>query len=510
MMIFDERRDHDPLGQRSAGGWIAAGVVLMMGLSAVLPGPSAAGQQPRADSAPLTTAKPAAPPAAAPGIETHPITVAGHAYGPDGKPIPGARVYLASLRADYRRLAETVADAEGRYEFREVPLPIAKADKAFNRDRDQGEFQVFGEAEGFGFAWRPEKAFYPRPNPKEIGNGRDLRDPPSRYEVGDPIVLDLRFTPPHHLSGTIVDDRGDPIADARLEIRGCESLILVEPNIVPGWTLDLLNGDIAPPSMKVRRTNGDGRFDFTGLPADCLFRIDVRAKDFPYRSVNATTRRGPLPNHVQVAAVAGEINLTLFRPVEVSFRMVAGDSGLPAPKVLVQAGSELGGAMATTDDQGVATLKLPPGKRYSAEYLPNFGTPYLVTKDEFVFEAKPGAEPIVARLRPAAIVEVTVMDAETGAGIPDVDLWHQDDPGIARELLYFRSWEVANRLVHSDRPRTDARGVLRALVEPGPHRLGVGLKSYPPGYEAVEDEGQVIESVGGETVRLKFAMRKRR
>ena len=115
----------------------------------------------------------------------------------------------------------------------------------------------------------------------------------------------------------------------------------------------------------------------------------------------------------------------------------------------------------------------------------------------------------MAKLRPAGILEVTVVDAETGAGVPDVDLWQQTDPDGHRQLLYFRSWEVATRIAWVERPRTDARGKLRALVEPGKHRIGVGLESYPRGQQAVESGGQEVEFRPGETVQLKFTMRKR-
>ena len=96
---------------------------------------------------------------------TQPITVSGHALDPDGKPLPAARVYIASRWADYKRVAETTTDAEGRYQFVEVPLPIARADIA--AQQDHGTFQVFGEAKGFGFAWRIEKQYYPNPVPAE-------------------------------------------------------------------------------------------------------------------------------------------------------------------------------------------------------------------------------------------------------------------------------------------------------------------------------------------------------
>ncbi len=116
-----------------------------------------------------------------PKTYTHPITVSGRALDPAGKPISGARVYLASLRADYKRIAETTTDAEGRYEFHEVPLPIERANTVSGRDT--GSFQVFGQAEGFGFAWRPQKWFFPQPKPASITYEPAHRDPPSRYEA---------------------------------------------------------------------------------------------------------------------------------------------------------------------------------------------------------------------------------------------------------------------------------------------------------------------------------------
>ena len=94
--------------------------------------------------------------------------------------------------------------------------------------RDEGAFQVFGQAEGFGFAWRPQKWFYPLPKPANITYEPEMRDPPGRYEANDKIELDLRFPPAARFSGTVVDDRGNALAGVRLEIRDCESLTFVD------------------------------------------------------------------------------------------------------------------------------------------------------------------------------------------------------------------------------------------------------------------------------------------
>jgi RNA polymerase sigma factor (sigma-70 family) len=440
---------------------------------------------------------------------TYPITITGQAFDPDGKPVPGATIYLASRRAAYKRIGETVTDAEGRYAFRDVPLPIERATPNAVGGRDEGSFQVFGEADGFGFAWRPQKWFFPLPKPPSITYEPEFRDPPSRYEANDKIELNLRFSSPARLAGTVVDDRGTPRAGVRLEIRDCESLTMVD-NVIPGWTLDALNEhDSAPPSMKIRTTDASGRFAFTGLPANSRFRIDIRAEGFPWRRFYAATTPEPQPDHDGGPVYTGDFKLTLSTPVDVPIKMVFADTGQPASKVAVQAAGGLVNTLQTTDDQGRTTLKLPPGS-YRMENVPARGTPYLVTEDKLVVEAKPPAEPVVRSLRPAAIVEVTVVDAETGAGLSNVDLWEQPGPGPQRQRVFFRSWEVATRIAWVESPRTDAHGKLRVLVEPGKHRFGAGWEFRPPFYTDVEPQGREVECRAGETVRLKFAMRRRR
>ena len=526
--LFDDGRSHQLMGSRPATRLLAGALVLMTGLAAIRTGTS--GGEPfgiRAAAAPAATSqvqdkpKTVTPAAVAPAAEkspvaiseeslpatfTHPITMSGRALDPAGKPISGARVYLASLSPGYKRIAETTTDTAGRYEFHNMPLPIERANTVSGRDT--GWFQVFGEAQGFGFAWRPQKSFFPQPKPANITYEPEYRDPPGRYEANDNIVLDLNFPRAARLSGTIVDDRGNLLADARLEIRDCESLKVVD-DVIPGWTFDTLNQrDSAPPSMKIRTTDAQGRFEFTGLPVNCRFRIDLRAKGFPDRWLYAATTREPLPEHDGFPVLIGDFRVTLATPLNVPFKIVFGDTGGPASKVAVSAGSGLATTLETTDDQGRVTLRIPPGT-YRTQYLPARGTPYLITEGQLTVGAKPPDEPVVGALPPAAIIEVTVVDADTGAGIPNVDLWRQSGPNGRRELPYFRSWEVATRIAWVERPRTDARGKLRTLIEPGTHRIGVGFQSYPLSHAVVESTGQQVECRAGETVQLKFTMRKR-
>src|SRR5262249_37484307 len=154
-------------------------------------------------------------------------------------------------------------------------------------------FEVVAQAEGLGFTWRPQKSFYPQPKPANIIHEPERRDPPQRYEANDKIVLDLRFPPAARLAGMIVDEQGKPRPGVRLEIRGCESLKVVD-DVFPGWELSAINQTSAvPESMTTRTTDTKGRFEFTDLPADCRFWIHLRAKGFPGQSFHAATTIDP-------------------------------------------------------------------------------------------------------------------------------------------------------------------------------------------------------------------------
>ncbi len=415
----------------------------------------------------------------------------GRAVDEAGRPVPGARIYLASLVGWYGRIAETKADGTGRYEFRNTPLPIQKANDWYRQDC--GTFQVFGQAEGFGFAWRTEQGI-------SLAPGADNR-----------FAFDLTFPPPARLAGRIVDNQGLPIAGARLAIRGAESMqpITIDGRDVVGVDFSALNeNDTVPVEIKVRTTDVDGRFAFDGLPPEYYFRIDVRAKGFPARWICAATSTHVAPEHGGLPVLSDDMKITLASASNVAVRVTLGDTGRPAAKVSVAVGGPGGVSdLATTDADGLATLRLPPAT-YRLELLPAYGTPYLVTEGQLVVAEDIPAGPIGKTLDPAAVVDVTVVDADPGAGLADIDLWEQAEGG--RERVYFRSWEVATRIVHADRPRTDARGKLRALLKPGPHVLGVGLESCPGRRRGRSRRGgRAVEARPGETTELRFTMRKR-
>lgn len=442
---------------------------------------------------------------------TFAISLSGRATDLQGQPIPGARVYIASKWVDSKRLAETTTDEQGRYALRDVPLPIERS--TTNTRRNEGAFEVFGQAAGYGFSWRPQKWFCPQPNNDTLILGQDA-DVPVTYQVGDKIELDLKFPPPASFRGRIIDDRGQPIAGTELAIRSCEP---IPPDGYPTrdsfhvyWSNRGFNSlnerETVPPEIKIRRTDGNGQFEFTGLPPDCRFYIDVHPPGFAMRSVCAATCRPDRKGIQGHPIYADQMELVFATPRDVSVLVLYGDSREPAPKVFVSGGHREASCFDTSNGDGRAVLRLPPGE-YALHLLPALGTPYLMTNSTFQVPESPSDEPIVALLRPAGAVEVRVVDADTGQGLPDVDLWRQVAKGH-REVHFFRSWEVATHLAHVERPRTNAEGVLRALFEPGKHLIGVGKESFPRGYEVVEADGQEIDAKPGEPVHVTFHLRR--
>ena len=336
-----------------------------------------------------------------------------------------------------------------------------------------------------------------------------MRDPPGHYWADEKIELDLRFRPAAHLSGTIVDDRGKPLSGVRLEIRGCTSLIDVD-NVRPGWTLDALNqSDTVPPTIKVRTTDASGKFFFTGLPPDCRFDIDVRAKGFPDRWLFAATTDKPQPDHDGYPVYTSGMRLTFATAFDVPIKLILGDTGQPAVKAFVQAGGERVNDARTTDAQGRVTLRLPPGK-YRMENWPAYGHSLPRHRGR----ARGGRQAARSHRSSPRFVPRPFSRSRSSTSRPAPEsrastLWRQDLPNGQREQLVVRSWEVETRIVHRDRPRTDAYGKVRALIEPGRHRVGVGWHTDPV-LVVVEGGGRAVNCRPGETVALTFTVRRNR
>lgn len=248
-------------------------------------------------------------------VYNHPIAVSGRALDEAGKPIPGAKVYLAAVEVDHKRIAETKADADGRYEFLNISLPIRAVQRSA-LGHDRGAFEVFGTVDGKAFAWRPLKFYYPEPNNGRVYNTYE-RDVPERFYADEKIVLDLKFTESHSIKGRIVDEQGMPVAGAKLAMRLCEPLQrddrIARGIVHSGHEFSAIDQpDGVPAEINMRQTDDDGRFEFSGVPAECLFRFDAKHPNYAGTRLYAATTRRTLPKMKDTFTVhTAEIALTL-------------------------------------------------------------------------------------------------------------------------------------------------------------------------------------------------------
>ena len=494
------------LGLASATTLFVAGTA---GLVSAQRSNQAAGPRPQA-AAPAQSIPPDPPRPAPPEPNTYPLTVSGRALDAAGRPIAGARIFLASTKSDdFRRLAEARTDAAGLYQFRDLPLPTKPpSDPALRFD--VGGFEVFGVAEGCGFAWLPAQQvdFLP---------GSSRREPqasvPGPFRPGEPITLNLTFLPASRLTGTVRDERGQPLARARVRIFNWARTVPDQPFL----KRDFRAWSLLPEEILRRSTDDLGSFAFDGLPPNEQFEIEVTPVGSAGRRVAVATSATPPPNDSNGPIRVSPVDLTFATPRDAAVRVTAGDTGRPLPKAFVQVvrlAGEHAWASETTDDDGRVALRLPPGE-YRLSILPEYRTPYLILESRCIVPGAGLVPPVDAVLPAAGVLEVTVTDAATGAGVAGASLWEGEPPGPAhptedhRQLLSFRSWEVATRTAHVDRPVSDAAGKLRVLIEPGPHRVGIGLNGEPLGWTAVERDGQAIDAQPGQTIPLTFALRKR-
>src|SRR5205823_1447708 len=100
---------------------------------------------------------------------------------------------------------------------------------------------------------------------------------------------DVYFGPPTTLRGRLVNDVGEPLAEARLAIRSGQPV----DDKRDQRNLESFNWpSLVPEGIKTHRTDKDGRFEFTNLPENCKFWIDVRPPGHSPRNIWASTREG--------------------------------------------------------------------------------------------------------------------------------------------------------------------------------------------------------------------------
>jgi hypothetical protein len=261
----------------------------------------------------------------------HEVMISGRALDEEGEPVAGARVIVvpvAPMGVPYGNrtaLAEGKSGADGRFRFDKVPFTVLEFAPQAVPKASEALFQVFAVAEGHGYVWRHTKSYRPERRPADTDSPKpdddkksdtkpDANRAPKNDDLqhvffdGEPIVLDLEFSPEVRLHGTITDDLGNPLKNAVVQV-GLVNSSRDLPGTPPrGWSARYLensprgadgqfNGFSAlPEEFRLARTDDEGRYEIRGLPRDCslLTHLDYLT-EFDPAGESIQTGKAPVP-----------------------------------------------------------------------------------------------------------------------------------------------------------------------------------------------------------------------
>ncbi len=445
-------------------------------------------------------------------IET--IDISGRATDPSGRPVAGATVYVIDTNNgryvdDNPLLSTVVTGHDGRFTALGVPLRVRRSQPSPRPGVDESCFQIAGTARGFGLAWHDEAGYRPTARPRS-GDARTGVGEPEVFYQGEPVVIDLRFGPPASLRGKVVDDRGRPLAGAKVQAGLCDDprrpggkswswTRLEATNAVPGNRRDFQGFYALPGDLFTTHTGPDGTYKIEGLPREArlLTVIDPGPEyDANSEDIATTTRAVPDARSLGYDAV---LDHSFVAPRDLRFLIKYGDTNLPAPEVTLRVKSDRemlrAGSVGVTDAEGRTTLHLRPGA-YAFALEPPFAAPYLTGGLRALTIGKESPDgPVTVALDPAAIVMLEARDAKTGAGIKGVRFRYEADTTRQHRNL-------SSQLVFVDHPATDERGQLRAFVEPGRRRFFV--ESVPQGWKFEGTSDDFVELMPHREVTVRF------
>lgn len=451
------------------------------------------------------------------GFELHQIQVRGKAVDRGGKPIPGARIFLATTNdshpGDFERLrGETTTDRDGTFLFDGVKVLVARTSSNPIPKPPEAVFMVFGVAEGYGFTWHPDCRF--GPDDKAGGDSRvEKEDSGYTFGPSDPVDLTLTFDSPANFQGVLMDDAGNPLRNAKVQVGYFDDIR--RPNSTGGWQCRYVGKDAAdngsggisfgaiqflPAEYRETRTNEEGEFRLPGLRRDTeyLALIDPGPEFDPAQFSLTTTEGESSPRKFFTGG-----NQTYFQefkaPRRVLLTMRSGDSNLPLAGVTVTAhgrGIRRQGARGISDGSGVTELRLPSGE-YQLYVEPPLDRRFLFQALTLEVDDDPTTELQIA-LQPAVEVVLRAVNTEDGKPIAGVGFTFENDESQEAQSL-------SSQTIVRDHPTTNDNGKLRVFVPPGRRRFIAAI--VPKGLEAINAETEFFDLTSDAKKEIRFVFR---
>ncbi|QDT29406.1 Thiol-disulfide oxidoreductase ResA [Gimesia panareensis] len=454
-------------------------------------------------------------------VELHRVTVTGTARTVEGKPLKNAEIYLTSENWGFSRnfnplRGKTRTDATGYFELKDIQLLVTRERPNPIPKQAEARFAVFGTCAGYGFTWHASCRYRPavRPQGTEISD-KNTQETARAFYLNEPIQVDLTFDRPAKLQGLIMDKQGRPLPHTKVQLGLIDSLR--NPKSSGTWSCQFLGNEnqpvktpvafsairLLPAELRETYTNADGYYEFTQLRRDTsyLTNIDPGPAFDPWHLRIATAEKVMDQNRREIpVGYDGLLSHEFVAPRLVNVQITHEKTGQPVSDVLVTAHparqQRRGGIQSRSDSQGNARLQLLPGEyKLIAEPAPN--QPFCFQSGKLAVSEKTDEVVHPLKLKPAAIVILKAVNAETGKPIPNVSFNYETDSSS-------RPLPVSTQTVFVDYPQTNAAGEIQVFVVPGKKRFVVAEPLTLAQAEA--SRGELLQLKGGEVTKVRFEL----
>jgi protocatechuate 3,4-dioxygenase beta subunit/peroxiredoxin len=380
------------------------------------------------------------------------ITYTGKVIDEQGQPIGDAKVSLHQI---------TYSVTVFSYDFKLVQEVGTKADGAFSFAMVAGtdghrQAIILAEKQNLAVGW-------------------------DNWEMQQDKQTDITLCQPKQLSGFVIDENSNPIADAEVSI----SFALAGQ----GDDRRYLMNQVAPHLLTVN-TDAAGRFTFERLPADATFEFGT--KKAGRAAVSTFNNAGYQGGKLQF--VPGQTDIKLIVPIEAKIEgtVVEKTSGKPVAGVKLVVLEQQRvlpfdlRTIVSKEDGTFSMDSLAAGKKVLQIVPPAEGTADWVAEQvEVTTEAGKTAAGVKVEVSKGGLLEVVVKDAETKKPVDKANVSVRDQ----RNNTWFSA-------------RSDKDGIVRIRLTPGEYQIG-GV--YKQGYTSDRrQESVTIED--GATKRVEWLL----